>query len=225
MAKVLIVEDEKDLAALIAQWLFKKDRHLVEILHNGDEALIQMHASKFDVILLDIMLPGKSGIDVCKQYRATGGQTPIMMLTAKAHVNDKELALDAGADDYLTKPFELKELAARVRALLRRGDSKLSNVIHLRDITIHTQEHKITKNGKNVHLLPKEFRLLEFLARHPNRVFSAEQLLSSVWESDTQAHVDTVRGHITRLRRKLDTDGSPSIISTVYGLGYKIGDV
>jgi DNA-binding response OmpR family regulator len=221
MAKILIVEDERDLAGLVRNWL-SRENHLVEQAENGLDALARMEVSKFDVIILDLMLPGMSGMEVCKRFRQKSGQTPILMLTAKDAVEDKEAGLDAGADDYLTKPFHLKELAARVRALLRRGISRPGNTLKLRDIEIDTTECLVTKNGQDVHLLPKEFRLLEFLVRHPNHVFSAEELLASVWESDTSALLDTVRGHITRLRKKLDSPDGPSIISTVYGMGYKV---
>jgi len=221
MAKILIVEDERDLAGLVCNWL-KRDNHLVEQAENGLAALTQLELSRFDVIILDLMLPEMTGMELCKRYRQKSGQTPILMLTAKGSIEDKEAGLDAGADDYLTKPFHLKELAARVRALLRRGASRPGNSLRLRDIELDTNECIVTKNGQLVHLLPKEFRLLEFLIRHPNHVFSAEELLASVWESDTAALLDTVRGHITRLRKKLDTPGERSIISTVYGMGYKV---
>jgi DNA-binding response OmpR family regulator len=221
MAKILIVEDEHDLSGLVRNWLCREN-HLVEQAENGLEALARMETSKFDLIILDLMLPGMSGMEVCQQFRKKSGQTPILMLTAKDNVEDKAAGLDAGADDYLTKPFHLKELAARVRALLRRGLSRPGNTLKIRDIEIDASECRVTKNGQIVHLLPKEFRLFEFLVRHPNHVFSAEELLANVWESDTSALLDTVRGHITRLRKKIDTQNEPSIISTVYGMGYKI---
>jgi len=221
MAKILIVEDERDLSGLVRNWLCREN-HLVEQAEDGLEALARMETSKFDLIILDLMLPGMSGMEVCQHFRKKSGQTPILMLTAKDNVEDKAAGLDAGADDYLTKPFHLKELAARVRALLRRGLSRPGNTLKIRDIEIDASECRVTKNGQIVHLLPKEFRLFEFLVRHPNHVFSAEDLLASVWESDTSALLDTVRGHITRLRKKLDTQNEPSIISTVYGMGYKI---
>jgi DNA-binding response OmpR family regulator len=221
MAKILVVEDEQDLSGLVRNWL-SRENHLVEQAENGLDALTQMELNRFDVIILDLMLPGLNGMEVCRRYRQRSGQTPILMLTAKDSVEDKEAGLDAGADDYLTKPFHLKELAARVRALLRRGMSRPDNTLHLRDIEIDVCDCRVTKNGQVIHLLPKEFRLLEFLVRHPNRVFSAEELLASVWESDTSALLDTVRGHITRLRKKLDTPNQPSIIATVYGMGYKV---
>jgi DNA-binding response OmpR family regulator len=221
MAKILIVEDERDLSGLVRNWL-SRENHLVEQAEDGLEALARMELSKYDLIILDLMLPGMSGMEVCQHFRQKSGQTPILMLTAKDGVEDKAAGLDAGADDYLTKPFHLKELAARVRALLRRGLSRPGNTLRIRDIEIDASECRVTKNGQIVHLLPKEFRLFEFLVRHPNHVFSAEDLLASVWESDTSALLDTVRGHITRLRKKLDTQNEPSIISTVYGMGYKV---
>jgi DNA-binding response OmpR family regulator len=221
MAKILIVEDERDLSGLVSNWL-TREKHLVEQADNGLDALNQLELSKFDVIILDLMLPGMNGMEVCRRYRRQPGYTPILMLTAKTTIEDREAGLDAGADDYLTKPFHLKELAARVRALLRRGLCQPGNLLHVKDITIETNECLVKKGSQEVHLLPKEYRLLEFLVRHPHHVFSAEELLSSVWESDTPALLDTVRGHIKRLRKKLDTPNEPSIISTIYGLGYKI---
>ncbi|MBX9688844.1 MAG: response regulator transcription factor, partial [Candidatus Obscuribacterales bacterium] len=183
MAKILLVEDEKDLAQLISGWL-QREHHLVEILDNGIDALATIQMNKYDVIILDIMLPGMSGLEICKQYRKSRGVTPILLVTAKSSIEDKETGLDAGADDYITKPFALKELAARVRALLRRGQSLPSNQLTIKDIVIDPVDYTVTKAGQQIHLLPQEFRLLEFLARHPNQVFSAEDLLASVWESD-----------------------------------------
>jgi len=221
MGKILVVEDEADLAKLVRNWL-EREKHLVEVTDNGADALTHLQVNKFDVVILDLMLPELSGMEVCRRYRQTKGKTPILMLTAKNSVEDKEAGLDAGADDYLTKPFNMKELAARVRALIRRASDHRNNMYKLRDIEIDASEFRVTKAGSEIHLLPKEFRLLEFLVRHPHQVFSAEDLLASVWESDTSALLDTVRGHIKRLRKKLDTPGETSIISTVYGIGYRI---
>ncbi len=221
MAKVLVVEDELDLAALINNWL-SREHHLVEVVHDGATALHRLKVAKYDVIVLDVMLPGMSGIDVCNQFRQMRGTTPILMLTAKSSLADKEIGFSAGADDYLTKPFHLKELEFRVKALLRRGIVADSHIFQIGDIMIDSDQHRVVKGGQEVHLLPKEFRLLEFFVRHPQRVFSSEELLENVWESDTSAHNDSVRGHITRLRKKLDSPGQPSIIETVYGVGYKL---
>ncbi|MBP9093916.1 response regulator transcription factor [bacterium] len=223
MAKILIVEDEADLAELVKNWLVK-DHHLVEITDDGLEALIRMETNNYDVVILDIMLPSVNGMEICKRYRKSGGSAGIIMVTAKGHVDDKETGLDSGADDYMTKPFQLKELAARVRAVLRRNHGQAQDVMRFRDLEIDVNEFKVLKGGHEVHLLPKEFRLFEFFLRHPHQVFSAEDILSSVWESDTEALLDTVRGHITRVRKKLDTAGTPSVIATVYGVGYKLGE-
>lgn len=223
MAKILIVEDEADLAELVKNWLVK-DHHLVEIADDGLEALIRMETNNYDVVILDIMLPSVNGMEICKRYRKSGGSAGIIMVTAKGHVDDKETGLDSGADDYMTKPFQLKELAARVRAVLRRNHGQAQDIMRFRDLEIDVNEFKVLKGGHEVHLLPKEFRLFEFFLRHPHQVFSAEDILSSVWESDTEALLDTVRGHITRVRKKLDTAGTPSVIATVYGVGYKLGE-
>lgn len=222
MARILVVEDEKDLSKLIADWL-RRDHHLVEQVFDGKSALQQMTDTSFDVVVLDWMLPEMQGIEVCRRYRQSGGNAAIIMLTARQSLDDKAQGFESGADDYLTKPFQLKELAMRVKALLRRSSAEHHTRLSLRGIELDIDNHRVLKNGKEVHLLPKEFRLLEFLLRHPQRVFSADEILDSVWEMDTNAHYDTVRGHVTRLRKKLDSDGEPSVIVTVHGVGYKLG--
>jgi DNA-binding response OmpR family regulator len=195
---------------------------LVEVDNAGYSAWARMAANKFDLIILDIMLPEMSGLELCSRFRKSGGLSPILMLTAKDGVEDKELGLDTGADDYLTKPFHLKELAARVRALLRRGTQSAGNILEISDLKIDLAECRVFKGEEEIHLLPKEYRLLEFLSRHPNHILSAEELLEHVWESGVGFMPDTVRQHVKRLRKKLDTPGTSSIIQTVYGLGYKI---
>jgi len=222
MARILVVEDEKDLSKLIADWL-RRDHHLVEQAFDGKSALGQMKSSSFDVIVLDWMLPEMEGTEVCRKYRQAGGNAAIIMLTARQSLDDKAEGFEAGADDYLTKPFQLKELAMRVKALLRRSSAEHHTTLSIRNIELDIENHRVLKNGKEVHLLPKEFRLLEFLLRHPQRVFSADELLDSVWEMETNAHHDTVRGHVTRVRKKLDSEGEPSVIVTVHGVGYKLG--
>jgi DNA-binding response OmpR family regulator len=223
MARILVVDDETDLAKLICQWL-EKEHHTIETSEDGLDALIRMENNNYDVVLLDIMLPSIDGLEICRRYRKAGGAAGIIMLTAKGHVDDKETGLDAGADDYITKPFQLKEVAARVRAVLRRNHEQTRDVINFRDLRINLHEFKVEKAGQELHLLPKEFRLLEFFLRHPQQVFSAEELLSSVWNSNSEALLDTVRGHITRLRKKLDTAEKPSVIATIHGVGYRLGD-
>lgn len=221
MAKILLVEDEPDLAVLIQNWL-RSDHHLVEIVSNGLDAWHCLNVYSYDLMILDLQLPGLSGMDVCRKYRMAKGGIPIIMITARDSVDDKEAGLNAGADDYLTKPFHLKELAARVRTLLRRPPIAVSTRCVLGDVLFDPINCSVQKSGEDVHLLPKEYRLLEFLFRHPNQVFSAEALFDSVWESDACSSLDTVRGHIMRLRSKLDTPGAPSIIETVRRIGYKL---
>ncbi len=221
MAKILMVEDEADLAYPLKDWL-SREQHLVEISDNGVDALDKLRVYKYDLIILDWMLPGTSGVDVCKRFRQSGGTTPILILTAKSQVADKETGLDAGADDYLTKPFHLKELSARVRALLRRHVQSSDAVLKAGNVIVDTLARKVTVAGNEIHLVPKEYSLLEFFARHPNQVFSADALIDRIWASDTMASPDTIRTYIKLLRKKLDSEGKDTIIRTVHGVGYKL---
>lgn len=221
MAKILIVEDDLDISTIISRWL-KHENHLVETSKDGQDAYTKLKLNQYDLIILDWMLPKMTGVEVCQKFRAGGGTTPILLLTAKSTIENKETGLDSGADDYLTKPFDLKELSARVRALLRRSGAVASKSLKVGEITLDAEAHQVQIAETAVALNPKEFALLEFLMRHPNQIFSAEALLSRVWQSDAMASSDTVRAHIKNLRKKLDQDGKTSPISTVHGLGYKI---
>jgi DNA-binding response OmpR family regulator len=221
MPKILLVEDEKELADVIRDWL-SEDFHLVETATDGHEALRRLSDSTYDLIILDLMLPVISGMDVCRQYRSNGGSTPILMLTAKHSLNAKEAGLDAGADDYLTKPFELRELSARARALLRRYKSSPISVLAAGDLSLDRNSCRVTKNGEEVHFLPKEYALLELLMRNQGTVLSVDVLLDNVWGKQSEVVPDTVRSYIKTLRKKVDTEGKPSIIRTVHGIGYVI---
>ncbi len=222
MAKILLVEDEPDISDLVATWL-RNDHHVVEAVGTGEDALDLLRVYTFDLLILDWMLPGMTGIEVCRRFRDRGGSTAILMLTAKKHVDEKEVGLDAGADDYLTKPFELKELSARVRALLRRPVNFRGTILKVGPIVMDTSTYKVTKDpGDEIQLLPKEFALLEFFMRHPNQVFSAEALLDRVWASESEASPETIRTYIKRLRKKIDEQGKPSMVNTVHGVGYKL---
>lgn len=209
---------------MVKDWL-TFEHHMVETADNGKDGLEKLQYYQYDVIVLDWELPEMTGIEICKQFRSAGGKTPVLMLTGKGTIVDKETGFEAGADDYLTKPFHMKELSVRLRALLRRAGGNLTgDELKYRDVVIEPANHRATKNGKDLQLLPKEFALLEFLMRHPSQVFSAEALLSRVWSSDSEATIDAVSTCIKRLRKKVDVEGETSIIKTVHGVGYKLAE-
>lgn len=216
MAKILVVEDDVENLELLTQAL-TAENHRVEQSMSGDDAAFMLKTYDFDLILLDWDLPAKSGLDVCLDYRANGGKTPILMLTGKDMVVDKETGLDSGADDYLTKPYSMRELLARVRTLLRRPALLLSNDLKAGAITMAPSKGLVSVNGNSVELNPSEFKLLEFLLRHPNQVFHPDVLLNKVWSSDSDATVEALRSAMKRLRRKL---GTADVIHTVVGVGY-----
>jgi OmpR-family two-component system manganese-sensing response regulator len=221
MAKILVVEDDKDLTAMVSD-LLVFDKHIVEVAHTGLDGRDCLKMSKYDLIILDWDLPEVSGLELLKEFRANGGTTPVIFLTGKTTIVDKETGLDAGSDDYLTKPFHMKELSARVRSLLRRPPVYHDRVLRVRDIELDPNQHTVSKNGAEIKLFPKEFALLEFLMKHPNQIFSAESLLDHVWRSDSSASVDTVRQSLTRLRQGLDDSKTEPLIRTIYGVGYRL---
>lgn len=223
MAKIVVVEDDKDLVNLI-KGILSVERHTIDSVHDGHEALtiIQMHP--YDLVILDWMLPGRTGTEICKDYRARGGAAPILMLTAKSTIDDRAEGLDSGADDYLTKPFHPKEFTARVRALLRRPQAVMAKTMKAADIELDPSQIKVFKANKEIHLLPKEFALLELFLRYPTQVFSAEALLDRVWNTDSSASLDTVRTYIKTLRKKIDTNSKDSLIRTVHGVGYSLSN-
>lgn len=225
MPKVLVVEDDAGLNRMIREWLVFSERHTVEYAEDGNSGLDKLLFTEYDAIVLDWELPGRSGIEVLKEYRSSGGKAPVLMLTGKGGIVDKETGFDAGADDYLTKPFHMKELSARLRALIRRAGGTVSNVLQLRDIALEPGAFKVTRSGREIQLLPREFALLEFFMRHPDQVFSADTLLSRVWSSDSDATVDAITTCIKRIRKKMDVEGQASIIKTVHGVGYKMESV
>lgn len=222
MAKILLVEDDMGLSRMVRDWL-TFEHHLVETADNGRDGLDKLQFYQYDLVILDWELPEMTGIQICKEFRSRGGTTPVLMLTGKGTIGDKESGFEAGADDYLTKPFHMKELSMRLRALLRRSSTALqTDELKFRDLALEPSGHRVTRGGKDLSLLPKEFALLEFLMRHPNQVFSAEALLSRVWASETDTTVDAVSTCIKRLRKKIDVEGQTSIIKTVHGVGYKL---
>lgn len=221
MAKILLVEDDRDLATIITDEL-KFQKHAVEAVHDGTAGSEQLTFYSFELIILDWDLPGKPGIEICREYRSRGGKTPILMLTGKSAIVEREAGLDSGADDYLTKPFDMKELSARVRALLRRPTGFTGTTLKAGNVEIDPSNYKVLKNGVEVRLLPREFALLEFLMRHKGQVLTAETILNRVWPSDSDATSESFRTCLKRLRQKLDDQEGPSIVRTVHGLGYQI---
>jgi DNA-binding response OmpR family regulator len=221
MAKILVVEDDLTVCTIIEDWLTHQ-HHTVEISHNGLEADHYLKTYQYDVIVLDWGLPDLSGVEICKRYKSSGGRAPVLMLTGKHDIEDKEEGFNAGADDYLTKPFDIKELSARIRALLRRPTNVYDNILSIRNVSLDPNNHIVTKDGEAIKLTPKEFAVLEFFMRNPNKVFKADALLDHVWNSEAGSGPETVRTCIKRLRRQIDTQGQSSIIENVHGVGYKL---
>ena len=221
---VLVVEDEDALAELL-QYNLKKEGFRVSVAADGEEAMILVEERQPDVVILDWMLPKISGIEVCRRLRnrQETRNLPIMMLTARGEEADRIRGLDTGADDYIVKPFLMKELSARVRAILRRIRPGLADdKVVVGDITIDRVAYRVTRNDTEVHLGPTEFRLLDYLMQHPGRVFSREQLLDAVWGSDVYVEARTVDVHVGRLRKALNKVGEGDPIRTVRSAGYAL---
>jgi len=223
MTSVLVVDDDQDLAEMLGIVLNGAGIE-VDLVSRGDEVMDVFRNNPPDLVLLDIMLPGLDGIEVCRQIRAFSVRVPIVMLTAKGDTHDVVLGLEAGADDYMVKPFKPSELVARIRTRLRRTSSELSGILSLADIAIDILEHTITRSGKEIPLTRLEFDLLVALAKEPGRVFTREALLSEVWGYRHSTDTRLVNVHIQRLRAKVEHDPeNPTIITTVRGIGYKAG--
>jgi two-component system phosphate regulon response regulator PhoB len=221
---ILVVEDEAALATLL-HYNLDKEGCRVEVCADGEEALIRIDEEPPDLVILDWMLPSVSGIEVCRRLRQRPAtrNLPIIMLTARGEETDRVRGLDTGADDYIVKPFMMSELSARVRAVLRRIRPGLAeDRIRHGDIVIDRSAHRVKRAGKDVHLGPTEFRLLDYFMQHPGRVFSREQLLNAVWGSDVYVETRTVDVHIGRLRRALSADETTDPIRTVRSAGYAL---
>ncbi len=233
MKKVLVVDDDPNIVEVLRLY-FDKDGFAVISCLSGDKALETFQTSQPDLVVLDLMLPGKDGYDICREIRKTS-DVPIIMLTARTDTLDKVVGLELGADDYVQKPFEPKELLARVKAVLRRSDKRDSSpaqssdakenneVIAYDGFTVDMARYVVTVDGKEIDIPPKELELLFFLASHPNRVFSREQLLENVWGYDFYGESRTVDVHIKRIREKLERPNVTTnwVIKTVWGVGYK----
>jgi DNA-binding response OmpR family regulator len=219
VSKILLAEDDERLSGMIRDWL-GNEHHNVEAANNGTDAWEILQSSGFDMLILDWELPGLAGIEICAKYRKSGGMSPVLMLTGKSAIDDKEAGLDAGADDYLTKPFHFKELSARVRALLRRAPQVSMGALSCRGIALDLASFKVTRDGKPIELFPKEFALLEFFLRHPDQVFNLEALQQRIWPTDSESSPETLRVHIARLRSKIEVEGEPAILRTIHRRGY-----
>jgi heavy metal response regulator len=220
--RVLLAEDEPAIAGFIRQGL-SEEGYAVDVAVDGEEAVAWPDVSEFDVIVLDIMLPVRDGLDVCRTLRERGLQTPVLMLTAKDSVQDRVRGLDSGADDYLVKPFAFAELLARVRALCRRQPALLGTLLHVGDLTLDTRLRKASRNGCAIDLTTKEYAVLEYLMRNAGQVLTRTMITDHVWSYDLAASSNVIDVHIRNLRRKIDDEHKEKLIHTIRGAGYSIG--
>jgi two-component system phosphate regulon response regulator PhoB len=221
-ATILIVEDEADLRELV-RYNLEAEGFRVSLAESGDEAVERIRDGVPDLILLDWMLPGLSGIELCRRWRSREetARTPIIMITARGEEEERVRGLATGADDYVVKPFSMPELVARIQALLRRSSPQLvTNVLKAGDLELDRQSHRVRRSGRDLHLGPTEYRLLEYLMRHPGRVYSREQLLDGVWGNDVYVDERTVDVHVGRLRKAINRGREADPIRTVRGAGY-----
>jgi DNA-binding response OmpR family regulator len=225
MAKILLVEDDQDLSRMVVDGLTSL-HHSVVAMADGLDGLDMLKRSVYDVVVLDWQLPGMEGIEILRKFRQNGGTTPVIMLTGKSGISDKEEGFNIGADDYLTKPFDIRELAARIRSLLRRPTGPMANTLKARDIELDPIKHAVTCAGKSMHISPRDFTLLEFFMRHPGEVFSVDALLNRVWNYDEDATPEALRSAIRRLRMALDDGKEPdqSCIENIVRVGYRLRD-
>jgi two-component system, OmpR family, response regulator QseB len=220
--RILLVEDDDRIAKPLAEDL-RHQHYVVDLAYDGIEGWEYSQSITYDLILLDLMLPKLDGISLCQQLRASGYRGFVLMLTARDTTTDKVIGLDAGADDYLVKPFELEELSARIRALSRRPSQLQQNVLRYGKLEINQALHTITYAGIPLNLTPKEYLILECFLHHPVLVFTRSMLLDKLWELDRISGEHTIRTHITNLRHKLKAAGSKEVtIETVYGVGYRL---
>ena len=217
--RVLVVEDEKKTAAFVRKAL-QAEGFAVDVCANGDDALAAAKTTPFDGILLDIMLPGRDGLSVLRQLREGGNKTPVLLLSARGAVNERVEGLNAGADDYLPKPFVIAELVARVRALGRRGSENKSTVLRVGELTLDTVSHRAQRGGKTFELTAREFRLLEFLMRSAGRICGRMSIIEKVWDYDFDPGTNLVDVYVKRLREKIDDGFEPKLLQTVRGIGY-----
>lgn len=221
MPRVLAIDDDVNLLDNVRVSL-EMEALDVDTASTAEDALWLIKQPVYDLVILDWQIPGTSGIELCQLHRKQGFSTPVMMLTAMDKITDKEIGFNAGADDYLTKPFDIRELIFRVRALLKRASGKiLSNVVLIADLEVNLDTKVISRNSVPIHLKPLEYKVLEYFVRHPSVLIEAQVLLDNVWGQDNDATVSSVYTTVARLRKKLDLTGADSPIQTSYGMGYR----
>ncbi len=223
MMTILIIEDEKKLVDILCRAL-KIERYSTDFALDGEDGLKKAMKNDYDLILLDIMLPKKDGILVCRELRASGIHTPIIMLTAKGTVNDRVIGLDVGADDYLIKPFGMNELFARIRAVMRRKKTTDPDIAVMGNMLMDRVKHKVTRAGKDIPLTPKEYKLLDILLRHRGEALSRRKLIDGVWSPGFKELGNELNVHVRYLRRKIDQKGQKPLIHTIRGVGFSIGE-
>ena len=223
--RILVIEDEHRIANAIKKGL-EIEKHTVDVAYDGEEGFDLASTETYGLIILDLMLPKKDGVAICTDLRSLKIHTPILMLTAKSQIQDKVNGLNAGADDYLTKPFSFEELLARVKALGRRTKQAESNTLQVKDLELDTTNYQAKRNGHTIVLSSKEYSLLEYMMRNPNRVLKKDQIIDHVWNYDSDILPNTIEVYIKNLRKKIDEPfkDSKRLIHTVRGFGYKIGE-
>jgi len=220
--RILVVEDEKKIAQLVRKGL-RENGFVVDILHNGDDAFEAILSTPFDAVVMDVMLPGRDGLSILSQARQRGCRVPIVLLTARGQVNEKVEGLNLGADDYMAKPFSVDELAARLRALIRRGSGESLNLFRVEDLVLDNSKRTVRRRERKIELTSREFSLLEYMMRSPGRVFTRTQICEHVWDYQFDPGTNLVDVYIQRLRRKIDDAEEVKLIQTVRGTGYRIG--
>jgi len=219
--RLLIVEDEQDAATMLAKGL-REASFAVDVALDGESALEKMHVNSYDAVILDLMLPGKTGVEVCREIRASGISVPILMVTAQDAIRQRIVGLDSGADDYLTKPFDFGELTARIRALLRRAPAVQSGELRVADLVIDTRTRTIKRAERTLDLTSKEYALLEYLARREGEVVGRAEISEHVWDESYDPFSNLIEVYIQRLRRKVDVPGLARLIHTRRGEGYQL---
>ena len=222
--RILIVEDERKIARALGRAL-KNEKYAVDISHDGTDAYAMAGMIDYDLLILDRMIPGDyDGLGLTKKLREEGKKVPILLLTALGEIQDKTEGLDSGADDYLTKPFALDELLARVRALLRRPQTQAETILKIADLSLDLNTHEVFRNNQKIELTNKEFSLLEYLVRNAGRPVSKEQIIAHVWDYDADILLNNIEVYISYLREKVDKPFEKKLIKTVRGIGYKIDE-